>query len=219
MLEKDTVSYIDTISTFIISLTLFFLPLFFLLNTTDFFIIPKQLLIIGATLILIILWGVKVLLARKIILNASPLNLPIAVFAITILVSSILSKNRFDALIQVVPVFFAVLFFLSLVNNIRERKSFSIVLSAFVLGAALSSIVTIAYYFKFYFLPFASLQNQFFNTFGSITQLPFAKDRIPKSKIRARFKNRFWLLCPIAFRSNDFGRAYSHCLSNHSFAK
>ena len=110
MLEKDTVSYIDTISTFIISLTLFFLPLFFLLNTTDFFIIPKQLLIIGATLILIILWGVKVLLVRKIILNANPLNLPIAIFGIIILVSSILSKNRFDALIQVVPVFFAVLF-------------------------------------------------------------------------------------------------------------
>ncbi|KKR91793.1 MAG: Radical SAM domain protein [Candidatus Woesebacteria bacterium GW2011_GWA1_41_13b] len=199
MLEKDTVSYIDTISTFIISLTLFFLPLFFLLNTTDFFIIPKQLLIIGATLILIILWGVKVLLARKIILNASPLNLPIAVFAITILVSSILSKNRFDALIQVVPVFFAVLFFLSLVNNIRERKSFSIVLSAFVLGAALSSIVTIAYYFKFYFLPFASLQNQFFNTFGSITQqLIFL---IPVFVI-----SLFYLLQKIGFPRVKFGQ-------------
>lgn len=170
MNKNENISYLETFSNVIISITVFLLPLFFLINTTDFFIIPKQLLIISSTALLLTIWAIKIIIERKIVVTANPFNLPIALFGMAVLVSAILSRNRFDSLIQAVPVIFVLLLFFSIVNNVRERRAFSFVLSFFVLGAAASSLISILYYFKFYFLPFAQIQSQTFNTFGSIVQ-------------------------------------------------
>ncbi len=170
MEKQEVQSYLSTLSTIVICITLFLLPVFFLVNATDFFVIPKQLLVIGALIVLLALWGVKILFERKIVLTINPLNLPVAIFTIVIIASALLSRNRFDSLIQTFPVVFAILFFWGIANNIRDRRSFSFVLSSLVLGAAVSSIITLAYYFKLYFLPLPNIQNQFFNTFGSVIQ-------------------------------------------------
>lgn len=170
MNKNENISYLETFSNVIISITVFLLPLFFLINTTDFFIIPKQLLIISSTALLLTIWAIKIIIERKIVVTANPFNLPIALFGMAVLVSAILSRNRFDSLIQAVPVIFVLLLFFSIVNNVRERRAFLFVLSFFVLGAAASSLISILYYFKFYFLPFAQIQSQTFNTFGSIVQ-------------------------------------------------
>lgn len=170
MEKKDSLFYLKILSNIVISLALFLLPIFFLSNATDFFILPKQLLVIGAVILLLVLWGTKILFERKIILTINPLNLPIAIFTIVILASAILSRNRYDALIQTAPVVFAILLFFAIVNNVRDRKSFSVVLLSFVLGGAASALVTIAYFLNLYFLPIPEIKNQFFNTFGSIVQ-------------------------------------------------
>ncbi len=170
MNNKETVSYLETLSNVIISATLFLLPIFFLTNTTDFFVIPKQLLIIAATSLLLIVWGIKVVLERKIVLTTNPFNFPVLAFGVVIIISSILSANRFDSLFQSIPVVFVLLFFFAIVNNVKDRKSFSFVLSSFVLGAAVSAVITILYSFKIYFLPIAAIQSEFFNTAGSTIQ-------------------------------------------------
>lgn len=167
--NKRALSF-DTLSSVVISITLFLFPLFFLTATTDFFIIPKQLLVIVAVIILIGIWTVKILVEKKIGATSNPLNLPIAIFAVIILASSILSRNRFDSLLQAVPLIFAILLFFAITNSIRDRRTFSFVLSSFLVGAAASALISIAYYFKLYFLPLPNIQNQFFNTFGSVLQ-------------------------------------------------
>ena len=170
MENKQLPSYLDTLSNLIIALTLFLLPILFLTNTTDFFVIPKQILIIASVSVLLIIWGLKSVLEKKIVINANPLNLPIFIFGIVVIISSILSQNRFDSLIQSIPVLFSILFFFAIINTVRDSKSFSLILSSFILGAATSAIITVAYYFKIYFLPIPLIQNQLFNSFGSVLQ-------------------------------------------------
>ncbi len=169
-MNKETSSILDLISNVIIGITLFLLPLLFLTSTTDFFLIPKQVLVIFSTSALLIIWGLKSVFEKKIIVNANPLNLPIAIFGIVILVSSILSQNRYDSLLQVIPVLFVIFLFFAIINIVHDSKSFSLVLASYILGAAASAIVTIAYYFKIYFLPIPAIQSQYFNSFGSVLQ-------------------------------------------------
>src|SRR3990167_7030189 len=166
---KKSIEFIDILSTVIISITIFLLPVFFLTNTTEIFTLPKQFLVILASAILLIVWGLKIIIERRVVLNGNPLNLPLVIFGAIILISAILSRNRFDSLIQTVPVVFAIILFFHIVNFVRDRKNFSIILSALVLGAAVSSLITVLYYFKLY-LPFINIQNQFFNSLGSVIQ-------------------------------------------------
>ena len=170
MEKQGTLENLRTLSVVIISLTLFFLPILFFVNATDFFTIPKQLLIIGSVVILLVLWGVNILIDRKIVLTIHSLNLPVLAFAAVLIVSSILSRNRYDSLIQTVPVVFAILFFFLIVNTIRDKRSFSFMLAGLVLGAAASSLITLAYFANFYFLPIPEIKNQLFNTYGSPIQ-------------------------------------------------
>src|SRR3989344_2097457 len=166
---KKSIEFIDILSTVIISITVFLLPVFFLTNTTEIFTLPKQFLVILASAILLIVWGLKIIIERRVVLNGNPLNLPLVIFGAISLISAILSRNRFDSLIQTVPVVFAIILFFHIVNFVRDRKNFSIILSALVLGAAVSSLITVLYYFKLY-LPFINIQNQFFNSLGSVIQ-------------------------------------------------
>ena len=164
--RKEVISYVDLISNIVISLTLFLLPLIFTTSTTDFFVIPKQLLIIAAALILLVLWGVRILVEKKIVVTVSPLNFPLIAFALVLFVSSILSANAYDSLLQAIPVVAVIILSLLIINVTKTKRTFSIILSSFVIGAAFSALITVAYSFKFYFLPISGTQNQFFNTVG-----------------------------------------------------
>lgn len=168
--KKEIINYTEIFSNAVIAILLFLFPIFFLPITTDFFIIPKQILVIFAACLLLLLWGVRIVVERKIVVNMNPLNLPVLFFMGIILVSALLSPSRIDSLIQTVPAVAAILFFIIIVNNVRDRRYFSFILSAYLLGAALSVVLTLAYYFKIYFLPIPAIQSQFFNSFGSVIQ-------------------------------------------------
>ncbi len=168
--KKQLTNLIDTVSSAVASITIFLLPVFFLTNMTDPFVLPKQLIIVVSVLLLLLLWGVKSIIEGKIITNANPLNLPVGIFGLIILISSILSPNRYDALMQAVPVLAAIFLFFIIVSTVKQRNSFSMVLASYVLGGAAAAIITVAYYLKIYFLPIPAIQNQYFNTFGSVLQ-------------------------------------------------
>jgi len=168
--KKELSSYIDIVSNVVTLATLFLLPVLFLTNLTDAFILPKQFLIIFATSIILILWGIKAIIERKIVVTSAPVNLPLVIFGIVVVVSSILSVNRYDSLFQTIPVVFAILFSLTLINNIKTKSSFNFALYAYVLGASVSAVITLLYYMKIYFFPIPAIQNQLFNTAGSSVQ-------------------------------------------------
>lgn len=170
MSKKDLLSYIQTVSVAIIALTVFILPIFFLINTTDFFIFPKQILIVGATVTLLVLASAKMILEKKIVLLSNPFNLPLVLFGAVVAVSSIFSVNRYDALLQAVPVIALIFFFFEIINTVKTKKNLNIVLTAVIAGAAVASLLSILSYLKIYLLPFAEIKSQLFTPFGSSIQ-------------------------------------------------
>jgi tetratricopeptide (TPR) repeat protein len=170
MNKNEVISYIENVSLVLIALSLLTLPLFFLTNTTDIFVFPKQLLLTLVTALLLILWGIKMVAEKKITVRSNPFNLPVFLFGVITLVSSILSPNMFDSLLQSVPVLFVLFLFFIMVNTINNRNYFNIALSALALGGVLSALLSILYYLKIYVLPIPAIQNQYFNPFGSPIQ-------------------------------------------------
>lgn len=170
MEKNETVAYLKNASLVLIALTLLIFPLFFLTNSTDFFVLPKQILIVFSSIVLLILWGTRTLVERKITIRTTPFNLPIFLFGAVLLLSSLLSRNMFDSLLQSLPVISLLFFYFVAVNTIDDRGSFNIALSALSIGGVLSSLLSILYYFKLYFLPFTQIKTQYFTTFGSPIQ-------------------------------------------------
>jgi hypothetical protein len=169
--KREVISYIKNVSTGLISVVFLVFPILFLSNTTDAFILPKQLLVIFATLILAVLWGIRIFVEKKIVVRSTPFNLPVFLLASVFLISALLSPDRFDALIQAIPVVLVMVLYFVSINTIDDRKSFSIALSALSLGAVAAAIISIAYNFHVYIFPIEAAKNTNFNTFGSPIQL------------------------------------------------
>lgn len=170
MKKEKLLSYLDLASTAIISLTVFLLPVVFLTNSTDFFIIPKQILVLTAALILLVLWGVKSIIETKIVISINPFIAPVSAFGLIIFASSIFSKNRFDSLFQSVPIFLTIILFFLITNLVKNKKSINIIVGTLLLGAGVASLISILYFLNVFFLPFPSINSRYFNPFGSSIQ-------------------------------------------------
>lgn len=169
--KREVISYIKNVSTGLISLVFLLFPIIFLTNTTDAFILPKQLLVIFATLALAILWGIRIFVERKIVIRSTPFNLPVFLLGAVFLISALLSPDKYDSLIQAVPVVLVMVLYFVSINTIDDRKSFSISLSALSLGAVAAAVVAILYSFNIFIFPIEAAKSTNFNTFGSPIQL------------------------------------------------
>lgn len=161
---------IVSIATIIIAVVFLVFPVFFLTATTDFFTFPKQILVIGAALILFLLYGIKSILDRKVSLLVNPLNIPVLIFCAALILSTIFSVSRFDAVLQSVPVILLGVFFFTTINFIQEKSSFIIVITCLIVGTVISALISILSFFNIYILPFAEAKSVNFNTFGSPVQ-------------------------------------------------
>lgn len=170
MNNKSAVGIITTVSTIITASVYLLFPLFFLTITTDFFTFPKQILIVGASLLLFILWGIKALVERKVSVLVNPLNIPVLIFATILVLSTFFSLSRQDALLQSLPVILLCVFFFTTINFIQDKSSFMIIVISLLIGTAISSILSILAYFNVFVLPFEAVRNQGFNTHGSPIQ-------------------------------------------------
>src|SRR3990172_5149393 len=82
--------FIDSI---VISLT-FLVPIFFLPIITDFFELNKMALLVLGSIIILVLWGVKILFTKKLAISSSPLDLPILLSLAVFILSTIFSINK-----------------------------------------------------------------------------------------------------------------------------
>lgn len=170
MKATQVIKLINKISLAVITVTLFVFPLFFLTNTTEAFLLPKQILLVLASSILLVLWAARGIAERKLVIKNSPLNIPIALFGIIVLISSLLSRNMYDSLAISIPLFAAIVFYFIIINTISDKKSFMIAFFGLISGAVFSSLVSILYNFNIFFLPIAAIENRYFSTFGSPVQ-------------------------------------------------
>lgn len=166
--KREITAYFENLSLLVIGALLVVFPVLFLSTTTDAFVLPKQILLIFGTSVAILFYGLKTIAEGKVKLRTTPFNLPVLLFLIAAFVSSVLSVNRFDALVAFVPLLFAVLLFFVIVNVIKNEKQLLFILATLVAGAVLSALLTILSFFKAYPLPFEYSHVTSFTTFGSL---------------------------------------------------
>lgn len=169
--EKSYSQIIGSLSAIVIAVIAFLLPIVFLTNTTEFFTFPKQIVIISGATILLTLYSLKSITEKRLTFVKNPLNLPVFVFAIIIIISSYASQSSIISLPQTASVIGAIIIFFTAINLINERQNFNIVLFSLITGTVLGAILTTLASFQIHLLPFEQTKNEFFNTLGSPIQM------------------------------------------------
>lgn len=162
--------YLEYISLTLLSVFLFFFPLVFTTLTTDEFVLPKQVLLIGVSLLIFLLLGLKGIAEKKVTIRRTPYDLPLLLFLGVNLVGSVLAVNKAESLTAFASLFFAVSLYFLFTNTVKSAKALTIVILAFLEGALLSAVWFVLNFFKFY-LPLQAAKSQLFTPLGSLMDL------------------------------------------------
>jgi len=168
MPKKQIVSLIDSSIAILLGLFIVVFPLISFSLTTDFFGLPKQALLGAISLFGLLLFGVRTLYGRDIKARSTPFNLPVIAFCLTALLSVFFAVNRFDALINSVPLLFSVILYFLIINFLKKGSSLFFALSSLVVSGVIVSLLAILSFFRIYFLPFSFTQVQTFTPMGSL---------------------------------------------------
>lgn len=168
MRNNEVSAYLENISVLILGILLLTFPLIFATVTTDPFILPKQIILAGAILVSILLFGAKMISEGAVRIRRTPFDFPLLLLTVFILLSAIFSINRYDALTGFVPLLLAVCAYFIIVNVAKTKPALVFLLFSLVTGAAITSLISILSYLKIYILPYQSTHFQTFTPFGSL---------------------------------------------------
>lgn len=129
--------------------------------TTDFYETPKFLILAIFTLILLVLLSLKFTLAGRVVLNRTPLDIPLLLLLAVGIVSTMLSSSPYVATLgnqlrihgSLVALITYVLFYFVLVNNLKSAKEIRRLLYLLVISAQFLAAVTLMAYFGLRILP------------------------------------------------------------------
>lgn len=168
MNKRNEVSqYLENILLFLLGVLLLVFPLLFTNLTTDFFTLPKQIFLSAVVLIALLIWGAKMISEGSVQIRRGPFDLPVLIFAVVTLASSVLAVNQSDALIAFVPLLLAVLLYYLLTNVGRSESTISFLIYCAAIGATLVSVLAILSYAKIY-LPFPFTHTRIFSPLGNL---------------------------------------------------
>lgn len=146
-------------------LTFILVPLIFSPLTTEFFEMPKLFFLVGSTLILLLLWTIKWVVDGKVTITRTPLDLPILMLAVVVILSTYFSDSKYISLYGNIPrvhgsavslIAYILLYFIS-VSNLRTKKQINILLLSFLVSSTIVALITLLSYFGVYPLTFASM--------------------------------------------------------------
>ena len=165
--KQEASKYLSTIALIIESALFILFPLVVTTMTTEQFFLPKQITLSIATLCVLLIIGAKFLSEGKIQITRTPFDFPLVLLFLSVLVSSILSVNHFDALTQTTPFLLGLVSYFLITNSAKNKSSIMLLLSSYLLGASLCATVSILSFVKVY-LPPPFPHNQSFTLFGSL---------------------------------------------------
>lgn len=197
--KNEITNYFETISLFLLGVLFFIFPLSFTNLTTDWFILPKQIVLSAVVLVTLVIFGARMISTGAVRLRRTPFDLAVFLFGIATLLSTIFAVNRIDSIITFVPLLFAIISYYLIVNFIKSKTSVTYLLISLIAGASLVSIITLLSTFKIYIFPFEYTRNQAFSPFGVIIDqvvflaavfaisisatIPFIKELIKSKKL------------------------------------
>lgn len=134
----------------------FLTPLFFLPITSEFYQFNKQVLVVGVTAILLILWGVKMGIEGKMRVTRTPVDIAIIIFGIAFILAAFFSVDRYVSLAGFYPRFhgslvsalaYIVLFFVAVSNLDKQARGW--VVWALVGSGVVLAVMSIASFFGY----------------------------------------------------------------------
>ncbi|NMB69802.1 tetratricopeptide repeat protein [candidate division WWE3 bacterium] len=168
---------VEKISKLIPILLSFLMPVFFLSITSEFFEFNKFALLLIGTLLLSVMWVIKLISGQKIELTKSSVDLSLIVLTIVMALSTIFSLNKSVSIYgsqgRWFPGLFPMLGFLFYyylaAPVLKETKTLKMAFYALIAGSSVSTIVAILSYFNVYIgsADFMSIPN--FTLVGSTT--------------------------------------------------
>ncbi|HEX7041644.1 MAG TPA: tetratricopeptide repeat protein [Patescibacteria group bacterium] len=173
-MRQSITAYVDNAITFLLLAVAGITPLLFLGQTTEFYDIPKLTFLLVTTTLLLGLWIFSWILKGKISINRTPLDIPLLVLLLTVLVSTYFSVSKPIAIYGNFPkvhassvawVVYILLYFVTASNlrSVAKIKNFLYVLYA---SGALVAVVTILAFFNV-FLPISFAHAVNFTPTGS----------------------------------------------------
>lgn len=149
-------------------------PLFFTTFTTEFFEMPKIVFLSVAVLVLLALWSFTWVLQGKVIITRTPLDLPLLLLAVTVLISTFLSDSRYISIFGNFPrihgsaiswILYILLYFIA-VSNVKGIFQSRVIVFTLLGSAVINSLIAILSYAGVY-LPLAFAKNMAFNPAGN----------------------------------------------------
>ena len=155
----------------------FLVPIFFLPITTEFFEMNKLALVILATIVLAILWAVRLMTGQKIELAKSIVDLPLILFTVVYALSTVFSISKtvsiFGSHGRWLGLFSLVVFlaYYYIVTPLyRNPKAIKTALYAFLAGTGIATLLSLLSYFKIFVSSAIYMQLVNFSTYGGTSQ-------------------------------------------------
>lgn len=173
-MRNQLYNYINTLITVILVFVAALTPLIFLNLTTDFYDMPKLILLVVSTVILLGLWIGSWIVRGKIDITKTPLDIPLLFLLITILVSTFFSTSKYSSIYGVFPevhgsavswVTYIILYFIT-ASHLRRTGHIKIFLQVLFGSATIISLISLLSYFQV-FLPFEMAKGVNFTPTGS----------------------------------------------------
>src|ERR1035437_5815704 len=124
--KLELINYIEKASVVILGLLFILFPVLLTNLTTDYFVLPKQALVVFVGMVILTLYGIKTLLLEKVNIRRTPFDLAVILFLAAILLSSIFSTAWADSLSNFIPVLFAGLLYFGIVYNAKNEQSVTV---------------------------------------------------------------------------------------------
>lgn len=143
-------------------------PLFFLTFTTENFVLPKQVLVALIAIFSLLGIGIRSVIDKKVFFRESILDLPVFLFILSLLLSTIFSVDRINSIITFVPVLFLACSYFIITNTVRTEQIAFYFVSAILISGCIVALLAIFSFLKAYIIPFGFTHVQYFSTFGSL---------------------------------------------------
>jgi tetratricopeptide (TPR) repeat protein len=168
------ITFIDKFITLVLLIVAGITPLLFLNKTTEFYDMPKLVFLIAATALLLGLTIFSWILKGKVVINRTPLDVPLLAFLVIVVASVFFSTTRYQAIYGDFPnihgsavswALYVLLYFVTVsgLKDMSRIKSFLYVLYASTIVVALISLMS----FFGIFLPFDFAKGLNFTPTGS----------------------------------------------------
>lgn len=158
---------LQKIAVIIMGIALLILPLLYTSLTTDPFTLPKQIIVAVAAGIAVIVYGISMVADRKMFFRATPFDVAVLLFLVIAFASAVFAVNKIDSLTAFFPLLFAIILYFSITNLVKKENDIVFLVSALVIGALVSTILSVFQFLGIYLLPFADTHAQGFTTYDS----------------------------------------------------